>query len=173
MTKKALFFAGALIATLTGCAYAQTKTPSYGAMPATEGIQPISAATCTRSPCVEKVTVDESQSPCRVKVDPEIMVVKTNHNLKIVWKLDTPGYSFPDDKAIMFKDEIPALLDNKEFAARLSVHSKDQFSGKKKVSATEYEAIDKNSKDGSWLYNIVVTKGDKKCTVDPPIVNEM
>lgn len=173
MTKKALLLAGALIAMTAGCACAQTKPGPRGVVAATDGLQLTSAAYCTQSPCLERVTVDDTQVPCRVKVDPDVMVVKTNHNLKILWKLDASGYAFKDDKAITFKDEDKALLANKEFAARLSVHSSDQFAGKKRISATEFEILDKNSKDGAWLYNIVVEKDGRKCTIDPPIVNEM
>ena len=168
MTKKALFVAAAFA---LGAAAACAQVKSYGPTPPkTEGrgITPVSAVICEENECKHEVTVDESQAPCKAVVNPEIMVVKKRHNVKILWNLTAPGYEFV---SITFKDQVKAFLEDKAFLSRVKVSSKDQFYDVH-VGKTEAFYRDKNTVDGAWLYNVVVKKGDKICQIDPPIINE-
>lgn len=167
MTKKALFFAGTAVLMAAG-ACAQMKSYGTPAAKADRGFLPVEAIQCEQNECVHEVTVDESQTPCKVAIHPEIMVVYRTHNAKVVWELKTPGYQFV---TVKFKDQDESFLaKNKEYLARVKVPSKDQFY-EMHVGATTASYRDRNTVDGAWYYSVVVKKGDKKCSIDPPIIN--
>jgi hypothetical protein len=170
MTKKALFVVG-VFALSAAAACAQMKSYSSPKPQAGAGaLTPVDAIVCEEKECVHEVTVDESQSPCKAVVHPQIMAVKTNHDVKVVWQLKAPGYEFV---SVTFKDQDKSYVaENKAFLARVKVPSKDQFY-EMHVGKTEASYKDKNTLDGSWMYNIVVKKGDKTCKIDPPVINEM
>jgi hypothetical protein len=162
-----LFFAGALVLTAAG-ACAQTKPYGTPAAKADGGFVPVETIQCEQNECVHEVKVDESQTPCKVVIHPAIMVVYKTRNAKVVWELKTPGYEFV---SVKFKDQDEAFLTkNKEYLARVKVPSKDQFYDMH-IGATTAFYRDKNTVDGAWYYSVAVKKGDKKCSIDPPIIN--
>jgi hypothetical protein len=164
MTKNALWLAiAALMLSVSGCSElrAQGKPkPAYG--------EPLTTAqVCdTHADCEITVTIDTHQVPCKAIVTPEINWVYKVQDVRLVWKLDAPDdYKFD---ALRFKDEDKAY--RVQYASRLTIHSKDQFDNRK-MSARRVEMRDRNTKDGSWYYEVVVGNGTTTCKVDPPVVN--
>lgn len=163
MTKNALWLAVAAVTlAVAGCSElrAQTKTkPAYG--PVT------TAQVCdTHADCRITVTIDTSQVPCKAVVNPEINWVYKAQDVRLVWTLDAPDdYKFT---SLRFKDEDAKY--RVQFASRLTIPSKDQFDNKK-MSARQVEMRDRNTKDGSWYYEVAVGNGTTTCKVDPPVLN--
>jgi hypothetical protein len=164
MTKNALWLAiAASMLSVSGCSElrAQGKPkPAYG--------EPLTTAqVCdTHADCEITVTIDTHQVPCKAIVTPEINWVYKVQDVRLVWKLDAPDhYKFV---ALRFKDEDERY--RMQFASRLTIASKDQFHGRK-MSARQVEVHDRNTKDGSWYYEVAVSNGTTTCKVDPPVVN--
>jgi len=163
--KNALWLAVAAVAlAASGCSELRAASPGKSAY----GGSATSAQVCEKNDvdCAITVKVDTSQAPCKLVFDPEITLVYRVHDVRIVWNLDGPkDYKFV---FLRFKDEVETY--RVQNASRITTPSKDQFHDKK-VAARQAQVMDKNTKDGSWYYELEVSNGRDSCKVDPPMIN--
>ncbi|HXZ47688.1 MAG TPA: hypothetical protein VEG27_01640 [Usitatibacter sp.] len=166
MIKKALMLAAVIAPTAAGVGAQSPYPPKQQSAPGHQ--EPITAARCTESPCHLDVSVDESKEPCRVRIEPEALLLYGVRDAKIEWKLTTPGAKLV---SIDFKENEKSFKGLDTYRKHLKVRSSSQFRDKH-VRDTDADVVDANSAIGSWLYAVVVKKGEKTCSVDPPIINE-
>jgi hypothetical protein len=167
MNRKALLLAGAVAATMLGCASAQQPSGTPRPKPlkpisTTSGPYPqdrYSAAYCDRDRCTTTVSVNEK---CEISVDPQWMGIKSNiPSPMLVFVLKAPaGFSFPDD----------AIFDKMMKPGAPSPFQIDRSS-----TATEFRVLFKpQATPGIYHYGIKVKKGDQVCEIlDPPIITDM
>lgn len=141
MATKALIFAAALIAGLSGCAAQLTpSTPP-----------PVD---CDNSGAC-KVVVQVDGCPVRA---PDVNVFSATN---IFWELDQQardnGWSFPDTLAA------PAIW--------IKDPPQGQFDSPDRQSEWRYKLHDKNNVKGTFRYGVRVVKGSILCELDPTIVN--
>ena len=88
-----------------------------------------------------------------IKADPPVLAPEKK-NVKIVWKVTSPGYTFDAASGIKLKDA-----------------SQTQFKCKALADPTEYECKNKNDDVREYEYAITLVKDGKTCATDPIIIN--
>jgi hypothetical protein len=188
MNNRALYWAVAFCFTAVGCG--QTPPPAAPAKPKVEaaapmppaappaapasaaqdatpkGAAPASTKRCDKGDCETKVAIASCTAP-GVTPDPWTIEIDTKHkNVRMLWTITTPGYTFAATDGIFFKGP------GKEKA-------RGEFTGCKLANkeGTQFECKNKND-DGTgkrreFPYGITVLKDAKPCAVlDPTVVND-
>jgi hypothetical protein len=170
MARNFRFLAGALLASAIQCVSSQVLVdpgarPDRGANPRSGVPEPVNAGRCNGSVCILEVKVNTGGG-CEIRVDPEVVFIG-GKQVRIIWEIKSPGYSFDQSSGIRFKDDYNPLWRSEFY----------QFEGEGQPpsrSANTWQLFDANNQPGTFRYAVTVIneRTRERCSVDPGVVND-
>ena len=169
MTRNFHFVAGALLAAAIQSVSAQAlidpgARPDRGANPRAGVPTRVEAGRCNGSVCILEVKVNTGGG-CDIRVDPEWVFIG-GQQVRIIWEIKSPGYSFDDTVGIRFKEEYNPLWPTEFFQG--------EGEGRPVRSGNTWQVFDANNTRGTFRYAVTVIneRTREQCHADPGVVND-
>jgi hypothetical protein len=170
MARNSRFIAGALLAAAIQSVSAQVlvdpgPTPDRDANPRSGKPERVDAGRCNGSLCILEVKV-KTGGGCEIRVDPEVVFIG-GKQVRVIWEIKSPGYSFDQLNGIRFKDEYNPLW-------RSEFYQLERGGQPPSKSPKTWELFDANNQPGTFRYAVTVIneRTREQCSVDPGVVND-
>jgi hypothetical protein len=172
MARNFRFVAGALLAAAIQSVSAQVLVdpgakPDRGANPRDGMPERVDAGRCNGSLCILEVKVKVSAGgACEIRVDPEVVFIG-GKQVRMIWEIKTPGYSFDPVNGLRFKDDYNPLW-------RTEFYPLERSGQPASKGRDTWQLLDANNQPGTFRYAVTVIneRTREQCSVDPGVVND-